>query len=109
MRENVKEINSKIPCYIRFEINVNFEFTIPHAGLMYTYLAAGCGRKDTHSQGAFCALQRGYVHWASGRLDCLRCNMTPSIKSGIYHVYLLLGKDGQLASILKITCECAAG
>ena len=31
------------------------------------------------------------------------------MKSGIYHVYLLLGKDGQLAVVLKATCEYAAG
>ena len=39
----------------------------------------------------------------------VRCNMTPSMKAGIYHVYLLLGKEGQLATIDKATCECAAG
>lgn len=88
-------------------------------GLLYTYLAAGSGRKETH--GAFRALQRGYTHWASGRLDGLevnyrhpqychvRCCMTPSMKVGLYHVYLLLGKNGKLAVIKKATCECAAG
>ena len=87
--------------------------------LLYTYLASGCGRKSTH--GAFRALKRGYVHWASGRLDRLevhcthphfcyvRCNMTPSMKSGIYHVYMLLGKKRDFATIEKATCECAAG
>lgn len=90
-----------------------------HVGLLYTYLASGCGRNKT--EGAFRALQRGFIHWASGRLDRLevncrhphfchvRCNMTPSMKAGIYHVYLLLGKEGQLATIEKATCECAAG
>lgn len=88
-------------------------------GLLYTYLANGCGNKRT--EGAFRALQRGYIHWASGRLDQLevnyrhpeychvRCNMTPSMKSGLYRVYLLLGKEGCLATIIKATCECAAG
>ena len=88
-------------------------------GLLYTYLAAGCGRKGT--QGAFRALQRGYAHWASGRLDHLevnyrhpeychvRCNMTPSMKTGLYRVYLLLGKEGALATIKKATCQCTAG
>ena len=88
-------------------------------GLLYTYLAAGCGRKET--QGAFRALQRGYAHWASGRLDRLevnyrhpeychvRCSMTPSMKAGLYRVYMLLGKEGELATIKKATCECAAG
>lgn len=90
-----------------------------HTGLLYTYLANGCGRNKT--EGAFCALQRGFIHWASGRLDCLevncrhphfchvRCSMTPSMKAGIYHVYLLLGKEGQLATIDNATCECVAG
>lgn len=67
--------------------------------LLYTYLAAGSGRKEDH--GAFRALQRGYTYWASGRLDRLevnyrhpqychvRCCMTPSMKAGLYHVYLL--------------------
>ena len=66
---------------------------------------------------AFRALRRGYVHWASGRLtqNCqhpsfchVRCNMTPSMKPGVCHVYILLGK-GELATIEKATCECAAG
>ena len=90
-----------------------------YIGLLYTYLASGCGRDKT--EGAFRALQRGFIHWASGRLDRLevncrhpcfchvRCDMTPSMKAGIYHVYLLLGKEGQLATIEKATCECAAG
>lgn len=88
-------------------------------GLLYTYLATGCERKE--KKGAFRALQRGYIHWASGRLDSLeinyrhpdychvRCKMTPSMKTGIYHVYLLLGKEGTFATISKATCECAAG
>jgi len=35
--------------------------------------------------------------------------MTPSMKSGIYHVYILLEREGHLATIKKATCECAAG
>lgn len=123
--DNVKDMSSKIPCVTSGMFMCNscslsntYQF---YVGMMYTYLAAGCGRKDLESQGAFRALQRGYVHWASGRLDRLevnhhhphycrvRCNMTPSMKSDIYHVYLLLGKDEQLAKVLKATCECAAG
>ena len=126
--DNVKDMSSKIPCvtsgvFICTSCTMS-KFILIRAlyiGMMYTYLAAGCSRKDIESQGAFRALQRDYVHWASGRLDQLevnyrhpeychiRCKMTPSMKSGIYHVYLLLGKDGQLAKILKATCECAAG
>ena len=43
-----------------------------NVGLLCTYLAAGCGRKET--QGAFRALQRGYAHWVPGRLDRLEVN-----------------------------------
>lgn len=90
-----------------------------HLGLLYTYLAKECERLTGH--GAFRALQRGYIHWASGRLsqievNCqhpkfchVRCSMTPSMKSGVYHVYVLLGREGELATIEKATCQCAAG
>ena len=86
-----------------------------YIGILYTYLAAGNGRRETH--GAFRALQRGYTHWASGRLDRLEvnyrhpeyCHVRCSMKAGLYHVYLLLGKEGDLAVIKKATCECAAG
>ena len=89
-----------------------------NAGLLYTYLAEGVGNK---SVGAFQALKRGFAHWASGHMDHLsvnsahprychvKCDMTPSMKSGVYHIYILV-KDGDLAcSIVKATCECAAG
>ena len=87
---------------------------------MYTYLAGHVGRSG--DEGAFQALTRGYTHWASGRLDQLtvninnpkychiRATMKPSMKTGVYHVYLLLESDAKgLASILSATCECAAG
>ncbi len=70
------------------------------------------------TQGAFRALQRGYAHWASGRLDRLKVNyrhpdyyhsMTSSMKTGLYSMYLLLGKEGALATIKKATCQCVAG
>lgn len=93
--------------------------TLPHAGLLYSYLAAHVDRSD--SEGAFRALTRGYTHWASGRLEQLsvninnpkychvRATMKPSMKTGVYHVYLLLESVEGLASILSATCECAAG
>ena len=89
------------------------------AGMLYTYLACGVGRSEV--QGAFRALTRGYNHWASGRLDQLQVNTahpeychvrgtcTPSMKPGSYHVYLLLRKEGEVASIETATCECATG
>lgn len=86
---------------------------------MYTYLAGHVGH--TGDQGAFRALARGYTHWASGRLEeiqvktnhpefChVRCTMKPSMRSSTYHVYLLLGREGELATICSATCEFAAG
>ena len=42
-------------------------------GLLYTYLAEGSG--NTSGKGAFRALQRGFNHWASGRLSKLEVNV----------------------------------
>ena len=86
---------------------------------MYTYLAGHVGHAG--NEGAFRALDRGYKHWASGRLQNLDVNtnhpkychvrgtMHPSMKTGTYHVYLLLGREGSLATICSARCECAAG
>ena len=72
----------------------------------------------TKLQGAFRALQRGYINWDSGRVDHLeinyrhrqfchvRCKMVPSMKPGLYHVYMVLGKEGEFATIKKATCNC---
>ena len=35
--------------------------------------------------------------------------MKPSMKVGVYNTYLLLSREGELASIKLATCECAAG
>lgn len=90
-----------------------------YIGLVYTYLAGHVGHFG--DQGAFRALTRGYTHWASGRLQemevntkhpsyChVRCTMTPSMRAGVYKVYLLLGREGELATICSATCECSAG
>ena len=71
-------------------------------------------------QGAFRALTCGYTHWASGRLKemevnishpsyChVRCVMNPSMRQGVYNVYMLLGRE-ELATICSATCECTAG
>ena len=86
---------------------------------MYTYLADGAGR--TGKDGAFRSLHRGFAHWSSGRLShvevnihhplfChVRCKMTPSMKQGLYNVYILFRNQGGLGSIEMATCECAAG
>ena len=88
-------------------------------GLLYTYLAEGSG--NTSGKGAFRALQRGFNHWASGRLSKLevnvnhpnfchvKCEVVPSMKPGHYHVYMLLSREGEMAAIETATCECAAG
>ena len=86
---------------------------------MYTYLA--CGTDHSPMKGAFRALTRGFNHWASGRLHQVQVNSlhpqfchvratcTPSMKPGNYHVYLLLARDGAVATVHTATCECAAG
>ena len=86
---------------------------------MYSYLAEGVGRRD--SSGAFRSFKQGFKHWASGRLSYLELNvchplfchvrskMTPSMKQGIYTVYILLGSESGLATIKAASCECAAG
>ena len=71
-------------------------------------------------EGAFRALSRGYTHWASGRLDEIQvntnhplvchvcCKATPSMKQGVYKVYMLLAREGDFAAIRFASCECAA-
>lgn len=90
-----------------------------HSGTLYTYLAGEIGR--TTQEGSFRALQQGYNHWASGRLEkmeahCLnpkyahvRCKLKPSMKDGNYSVGLLLGRSNDNTSILRATCQCVAG
>ena len=85
----------------------------------FRHLAGHIGH--TSNQGVFRALTRGYTHWASVRLEemevntkhphcChVRCVMKPSMRSGIYHVYILLSREGALPNICSATCECAAG
>ena len=90
-----------------------------YIGTLYSYMAEGVGHSKM--EGAFRALSRGYTHWASGRMEELevnthnpcfchvRCLMKPSMKSGKYKTYILLGKDGDFATIMAAMCECAAG
>ena len=86
---------------------------------MHTYLAGHVGRVG--EEGAFRALTCGYTHWASGRLQELQvstnnpwychvqCVMSPSMRAGTYHVHLLLGKEGDFATVRSAKCDCAAG
>ena len=80
---------------------------VVYEGLLYTYLADCAGKSG--KEGAFRALQRGFAHWSSGGLAKLeinlqhpqfchvRCQMTPSMKQGLYHVYILLGRERGVA------------
>ena len=89
------------------------------SGVIYTYLSYQAGRDS--SDGTFRALTRGYTHWVSGRIDHIevnylhpqychvRSNMKPSMKPGIYLVWILLERLGRYATIKCATCECAAG
>ena len=83
-------------------------------------MASGAGRDGTQ-EGTFRALTRGYTHWASGRISQIEVNlenpmychvrstMTPSMKQGNYHLWLLLGRNGDFTTVLSATCECVAG
>ena len=88
-------------------------------GAVYTYLASGAGR--TQSEGTFRALTCSFIHWASGRIDSIEVNVQnplyvhirssvkPSMKQGNYHVWILLQREDDLATVRSATCECAAG
>ncbi len=119
---NHKEIASKLP-KVPHTSHVEHSWSLLKChviGLLYTYLAEGSG--NTSGKGAFRALQRGFVHWSSGRLNHLevnnknpefchmRCHTTPSMKPGIYQVYILLRCNGEYATSIECaTCQCAAG
>ena len=90
---------------------------------LYTYLAEGVG--NAKGSQAFQALKRGYIHWASGRINKLevhnrhpvytfvRCSIIPSMRSETYLVKLMLKKQAInsqiLGSVHQASCECAAG
>jgi len=90
-----------------------------HTGVVYTYLAGHVGRSS--EQGAFRALARGCNLWGSGRINQIKvntnhpeycyvcCTIKPSMKAGSYHVQMLLGREGELATICSASCKCAAG
>ena len=99
-------------------ISNHIVLTCVNAGLIYTYLAEGSG--NASGGGAFRGLQRGFNNWSSGRLSnteinakhprfChVRCHMTPSMKTRLYYVTTLFGRNGELATIETATCQCAA-
>ena len=74
------------------------------------------GRRYLHSS------VKRITHWASGRVTHIEVNletnpmycyvhstMNPSMKQGKYHRWLLLGRNGDFATVLSVTCECVAG
>ena len=87
---------------------------------MYVYLASDTGHDIEKEEGTFRALMRGYTQWASGSLIHIKVNlenplychihstMTSSMKQGNYHLWLLLGRNGDFASVLSATYECVA-
>ena len=89
-----------------FQTYSNFALLM-HLGLLYAYLAGHVG-SHTGSEGAFYTLKRGYVHWASGRVQKIEVNANNPLRKGTYKVYLLLSKE-KGCSVEKATCECAAG
>ncbi len=116
-----KELMSAIPykANLRILLLIFITFSHPFLGLLYAYLAGHVGLIG--DQGAFRALSRGYTHWASGRVDELqvntnnplcchvKCKMKPSMKTGVYNTYILLGRKEEVTSVRLATCECAAG
>ena len=88
-------------------------------GALYKYLSSHSGRDC--SDGTFRELTRGYTHWASGRIDNLEINiqhpvlcrvrstMKPSMKKGLYNVWILLKREDPYGSVEGATCTCAAG
>jgi len=88
-------------------------------GVVYGYLSKGAGKsKET---GAFRALSRGFQHWSSGRIERIQVNLKhpqfchvkshvqPSMKQGMYEVYVLLRVAGECGEVASATCDCAAG
>lgn len=39
----------------------------------------------------------------------IKCSVKPSMKQGIYHVYMLLQRNGEHGTIVAAASECAAG
>ena len=86
-------------------------------GILYTYLADSLRRPCA---GSFRALTRGYLHWASGRVQKIEVNtrnpnychihssMVPSMKKGsyMYMVYVLLECEDGLAVVKTAACDC---
>ena len=89
---------------------------------LYTYHADCVG--NTKGSMAFRALKKGYVHWASGRMNKIevqthhphfafvRSVMIPSMRSGTYSLKVLLKKqtvnNQVVGDVCQASCECVA-
>ena len=94
-------------------------FSLNFVGMLYSYLTDCTGNRSGGE--AFRALQRGYTHCASRSLAKLeinfrhpefchvRCEIFASMKQVLYHVYILLGREGEITTIRAAICACAAG
>ena len=115
MAKKIPCVTPGMLCYM-IVCSISEFINLPHVstGLLYTYLAEGTGK--TSGKGAFRALQRGFQHLNNLEINVqhpkfchIRCEVTPSMKAGLYHVMMLLARDGDLAVIESATCECVAG
>ena len=88
-------------------------------GIVYTYLARQTCQDN--GQSSFRALTQGFTHWKSCRVNTISINvcnptnchvksvMQPSMKSGTYHVWLMLQRSEMgHVNVMRATCECAA-
>ena len=63
----------------------------------------------------------GFKHWSSGQIERIQVNLKhpqfchvksyvqPSMKQGMYEVYVLLCVAGECEEVASATCDCAAG
>ena len=99
---NVTQISQKMPCITN--------------GLVYTYLAQQTCNNNGES--TFRSLTRGYTHWKSGCIHTIlvnvrhpnHCHVQSVMKPGSYQVWIMLQRDDLgYATVLRATCQCAAG
>ena len=124
--DNYSEYSNKIPIVTQgktmlFQVmNVYMHNPVMlFVGTVYVYMSESAG--VSAGQGAFRALSRGFQHWSSGRMESMEVNLRhprychvrssikPSMKLGLYHVYILLKRVGDNGEVVQATCECAAG
>ena len=124
--DNCSEYSNKIPIVTQgktmlFQVmNVYMHNPVMlFVGTVYVYMSESAG--VSAGQGAFRALSRGFQHWSSGRMESMEVNLRhprychvrssikPSMKLGLYHLYILLKRVGDNGEVVQATCECAAG